>query len=352
MTESHVEVVRISGIEKHPNADSLSLARIHGGYPVLFRTGEFSEGDLAVYIPVDSVVPDRPEWEFLGAGLRNHRIKARRLRGLFSMGILTAAPEGSSEGDNVAELLGVRRYEDVCDEANQYKGASTTDGLQVPAPRLACMPSVYDIEGYRKYGTRLFNDPTEDVVVSEKIHGQNFRAVFADGALHVGSRTRWLMTDPETNTWAKVAARYGLAEKLAQCPGLVLFGESYGNNSDMPYGVKRFETGDALAVFDAFNSNTGEWLSFDDLVALCSAQEPLPGIGSGLALPMAPVLYRGPLGEAPDLAALAEGKTTIGGDHVREGWVIKPTRERRDDRAGRVILKFVGEGFLTRKAAQ
>lgn len=351
MTESHVEVVRINGIEKHPNADTLSLARIHGGYPVLFRTGEFNEGDLAVYIPVDSVVPDRPEWEFLGAGLRNHRIKAKKIRQIFSMGMLAAAPAGTNEGDNVAELLGIRRYEDVVGEATQYKGASRTDGLEVPAPRLACMPSMYDIEGWRKYGSRIFSDPTEDVVVTEKIHGQNFRAVSVDGVLHAGSRTRWLSTDPETNTWAKVAARYGLAEKLAAHPGLVLFGESYGNNSDMPYGVKRFETGDALAVFDAWDSNRGEWLAFDDLALLCSAQEPLPGIGSrGLGLPMAPVLYRGPLGGVTEtLASLAEGKTTLGADHVREGWVIKPAKERRDDRIGRVALKLAGESYLTRK---
>jgi len=352
MTEFHVEVVRIGKVEKHPNADTLSIARIHDGYPVCFKTGEYNEGDLAVYLPVDSVAPDKPEWEFLGAGLRNHRIRAKKLRGVFSMGMLTAAPEGTSEGDDVAELLGFTRYEDVVAEQNQYKGASRTDGLEVPAPRLAAMPGMYDIEGYRKYGPRIFNDPTEDVVVSEKIHGQNFRSVFIDGVLHVGSRTRWLSTDPETNTWARVAARYDLATKLAAYPGLVLFGESYGNNSDMPYGVKRCETGDALAVFDAWDSNRGEWLSFDDLAILCSAQEPLPGIGSrGLALPMAPVLYRGPLSDSPDLVALAEGKTTIGGDHVREGWVIKPTRERRDDRIGRVILKMHGEGYLTRKAA-
>ncbi len=50
------------------------------------------------------------------------------------------------------------------------------------------------------------------------------------------------------------------------------------------------------------------------------------------------------------LLSLAEGPTTIGGaKHVREGWVIKPAVERRDNRIGRVILKMHSEGFLTRK---
>jgi RNA ligase (TIGR02306 family) len=339
MTEFHVEVVRIGSVEKHPNADSLSITRIHGGYPVCFRTGEFAEGDLAVYIPVDAVAPDKPEWEFLGPGLRNHRIRAKKLRGVFSMGLLSKAPDGSSEGEDVAELLGFRRYEDVVDESNAYKGAPRTDGLQVPAPTLLVMPRTYDIEGFRRYGRSLFT-ASEDVVVTEKIHGQNFRAVFTD-KLHIGSRTRWLDTNPETNTWAKVAQRYDLAEKLARYPHLVFFGESYGNNSDMPYGVERHKTGDALAIFDVFDSNRGTWLDYDSVVAKCDA----------IALPMAPLLvrYRFDYVE-PMLPALAEGPTTIGrGGHVREGWVIKPSVERWDSRLGRVILKMHGEGYLTRK---
>lgn len=343
MSEFHVEVVRIGKVEKHPNADSLSITRIHDGYPVCFRTADFKEGDLAIYVPVDAVAPDQPEWEFLGPGLRNHRIRAKRLRGIFSMGLLHPAPAGAKEGDDVAEAMGFRRYEDVVDEANQYKGASKTDGLQVPAPKLPIPPRTYDIEGYRRYGASAFPDAREHVVVTEKVHGQNFRAVLWEGTLHVGSRTRWLQSEPESNTWAKVAARYALAEKLATVEqGLVLFGESYGNNSDMPYGVKRFEAGDALVVFDAWDAVRGLWLDYADLTALCHRLE----------LPMAPILATGPFALVEDrLGALAEGTTTVGGDHVREGWVIKPWVERRDDRFGRVVLKLHGEGFLTRKGA-
>ena len=342
MTEFHVEVVRIGKVEKHPNADSLSIVTVHSGYPVIFRTDDFREGDLAVYVPVDAVCPDRPEWEFLGPGLRNHRIGARRLRGIFSMGLLHKAPEGAVEGENVAAALGIRRYEDVIEEQNQYKGVSHTDGLEVPAPRLACMPRVYDIEGYRRFGASTFS-PDEEVVVHEKVHGQNMRAAHDGERLHVGSRTRWLVTDPSTNTWANVAVRYGLAEKLANVPGLVVYGEAYGNNSDMPYGVKRSETGDALAVFDVFDSTTGRWLDHDAVEVFCVER----------GLPHVPRLARGRFADIePSLLAMAEGKSTIpGADHVREGWVIKPTSERWDPRIGRVVLKLHGEGYLTRKAA-
>lgn len=40
-----------------------------------------------------------------------------------------------------------------------------------------------------------------------------------------------------------------------------------------------------------------------------------------------------------------------GADHVREGFVVKPIRERQDPRLGRVFLKMAGEGYLLRKGA-
>lgn len=340
MTEFHVEVVRIGPVEKHPNADTLSITKIHGGYPVCFRTGAFVEGDLAIYVPVDAVAPDLPEWEFLGPGLRNHRIRAKKLRGVFSMGLLTPASKDAVEGQDVAEMMGFRRYEDVVDEMNQYKGTSTSDGLQVPAPALRCMPGVYDIEGFRKYGLTIFA-ADEEVIVTEKIHGQNARFVHDGSKLYVGTRTRWVVTDPETNTWAKAAERYDLATKLGKYPGLVFFGETYGNNSDMPYDVVRFKTGDALAIFDVFDSVTGKWLNSAEVGNLCNE----------LGLPIVPVLAKGRFDElVHGLPAMAEGSSTLA-SHVREGWVIKPTVERWDHRVGRVILKMHGEGYLTRKSA-
>lgn len=256
------------------------------------------------------------------------------------MGLLTPAPEGAVEGQDVAETMGFRRYDDVVGEQNQYKRASTTDGLQVPAPKLTIMPGMYDIEGFRKYGLTTFA-ADEEVIVTEKIHGQNARFVHDGEKLHCGSRTRWLTTDPETNTWAKVAARYDLANKLAEYPELVFYGETYGNNSDMPYGVDRFKTGDSLAIFDIFSSLSGQWLDADDVRDICHE----------LGLPTVPVLALGRFGElAEGLPAMAEGLSTLAG-HVREGWVIKPTTERWDHRLGRVILKMHGEGYLTRKSA-
>lgn len=328
MSEFRVTVVRLGRIEKHPNADTLSITEADG-YPVILRTGEFAEGDLAVYVPVDAIVPkDDERWAFLKD---SRRIKARRLRGVFSMGLLTTADPSWPEGFDAREALGVEKYDP--DLAAERGSAKLPDEHDDEDPRIC---PVYDIEGLRKH--RDVFEAGEEVWISEKIHGQNARFVHDGERLHVGSRTRFKRLDAPV-TWTAVAERYGLAEKLAAHPGIAIYGETYGNNTDMPYGVRRPE-GDRLVLFDALDTRTRRWFDVDEFVAFAAT----------LGLPVVPTLYRGPW--SSDLASLAEGRTTMpGASHVREGIVVKPVRERVDRRIGRVFLKLPGEGYLTRKEA-
>lgn len=122
MSEFYVQIVRVGEVIKHSNADTLSLTKIHGGYPVIFRTGEYAPGDLAVYLPVDSLLPATdPRWDFmLEAWRKEHsgrpdpshvRLKAKRLRGVFSMGMLSKADPAWIEGQDVRETLQIEKYE-------------------------------------------------------------------------------------------------------------------------------------------------------------------------------------------------------------------------------------------------
>jgi ATP-dependent RNA circularization protein (DNA/RNA ligase family) len=81
--------------------------------------------------------------------------------------------------------------------------------------------------------------------------------------------------------------------------------------------------------------NTLRYLDYDDFVALCDK----------LGLERVPELYRGPWSE--DLKKLAEGQSTLA-DHIREGFVVKPVKERHEH-CGRVVFKMVGESYLLRK---
>lgn len=350
MSEFKVECVRIGDIEKHPNANSLSITNVHGGYPCIIKTGDFQTGDLAVYVPVDALVPvARDEFKFLdgGKGRAFERIKARKLRGTFSMGLLIKAPEGAREGDDMQSALGVDKWlpesEREPAQPNRVKRKGSWLGymwlrirqlLGLAPPKPPSVP-VYDIEGIRKHSGILRDG--EEVVIREKIHGMNSKMVHTGKHFYVGSRTQFRKGP---SAWHTIAERNNLEQKLRNRPNIVLFGEVYGECQDLKYGVPSSE-GVRFIAFDALVLNADgsrKWLDNDDLEKFCAE----------IDVPMAPVLYRGPW--KPELVSLAEGKTTMpGASHVREGIVIRCAKERHDPRFGRVQLKLAGEGYLTRK---
>jgi RNA ligase (TIGR02306 family) len=93
MSEHEAKVIKVSEIRKHENADSLEIAQI-GGWTCCVRIGDFKVGDLAVFIEPDTLVPvDQSEFSFLAADAKEGkvRIKAKRLRGVPSFGLLIHA---------------------------------------------------------------------------------------------------------------------------------------------------------------------------------------------------------------------------------------------------------------------
>lgn len=367
-TEFHVEVVRVGPVNKHPNADTLELTEVNG-YPVVTKSGTFKEGDNAVYVPVDALVPtDRSEFAFLAkSGLpgEQHRIRAVRLRGIFSMGLLVPltkevrAEVESGCGKSLREALGIEKYippsERNLEQATKAKGASKAQA----AP--GWMP-VYGIEAYRRNKGALIEG--EEVVLTEKIHGCNARYCYANGRLYVGSHKSFRGTSPTkwaqwlTSTklriqdffgrkhradlirdhgdvWWQAAKDYSLEAKLKQIPNHIVYGEIYGKGvQDLEYGLDHRK----FVVFDILDVNAGRYLDFDEMESMSNY----------LGLHTAPTFYRGPW--QSDLVSLAEGKSHLAPLQIREGFVARPVVERRSH-MGRVILKVVGEGYLLRKTA-
>jgi RNA ligase (TIGR02306 family) len=321
MSEFHVQVVRVGEITKHPNADSLGLTKVFD-YPVVVRLGDFKPGDLAVYVPVDSIVPsDAPQWAFLDG---HCRVKAKKLRGIFSMGLLTHADPSWVEGQDVCEAMRITKYDPP--------EPMTTGGENEPDP--GYMPCYTDIEGLRRYPDVLI--PGEEVVITEKRHGANGRWTYQDGRLWCASHHNWKKLD-EVVLWWKVAKLYDLERKLQRRPDLGFCGEVFGQVQDLKYNATN-KNPLFLELFDALDIKTKRYLDFDDFVTAAHDVD----------LPLVPILFRGPW--SPDLRSHAEGPTTtVGANHVREGIVIRPVKERWDDRIGRVVLKIHGEGYLTRK---
>lgn len=325
MNSNHkCEVIRLGPPSRHENADTLEIFRVFG-WSVISKMGTWKEGDLAAYVVPDSLVDTtRPEFSFLKPrpNSTGHRIKAIRMRGVYSQGLLVPPPAGAVEGDDVAEQLGIRRY-------NPPEPLSSGGDNEKPPSGLA---PCYDLESFQRYAATVLTEG-EPIVVTEKIHGANARYTVRDGRLYCGSRTAWKLED-EKSIWWKAAKKYpNLTALLAANPGFVAYGEVFGQVQDLKYG----RTGVDLMFFDLMRPD-GTFLNARDAYAIFMEY----------GVPMVPALEITTFDREKCLA-LAEGPSMVeGAKHLREGCVIRPVQERVHPDFGRVVLKIVGNGYLER----
>jgi RNA ligase (TIGR02306 family) len=385
MAEFEVKVVRVANVTNTPNSDRLTNVQIADYICVSAKledgTPRYKAGDAVVYIPEGAVVP---EWILrngfwnaktntgLLAGPEGNRVKAAKIRGQLSRGILYPVGvrfggaglvlkvnggkyEGLHEvkiGDNVAELLGITKYEPVVPE--HMAGQVCNLGGKVLK---------FDIENLKKYPDIL--QPGEPVVVQEKIHGSFTGLGYWPGLGHPellrgdffafskGNGGKGLVfkntPENENNVYHRVLVNsrtqsnhyfyeimFGISQRYGGKPVYVL-GETYGAGiQDLDYGQAR----PTFAVFDIWVGTPGEGRYLDD-EEYCTETY-------FWHMNTCTELYRGAFDRGL-MDDLKEGRSATAGEkHVREGIVIRPTVGRRHDAIGRVILKHVGDGYLTR----
>lgn len=310
--------VIIIKLEPHPNADSLSLVKIDD-FQCVVRTEDWKDGDLAVYIPPDSVVPETKEFEFLGS---HRRVKARKLRGEWSVGLLIPAPADAKFADDYMERLGITHYEP------QIHGHFSTGGDNVTPPQ-GFFPT-YDVLNFRKYASRFIEG--EEVVVTEKIHGANARFTCVDDVMFCGSRKFWKTEDPNNLWWKAFQKNAALEAWLIHHQDLTVYGEVFGQVQNLKYGSTNGEI--FFAVFDILRGD--QWLDFDEAHEIAS---PLTWV---------PLVYRGPFDKDKILEFAERDSLWPSAKHCREGVVVKPIHERTDRKIGRVQLKVVGNRYLSK----
>jgi len=76
---------QIANIRPIPGADRIVVAQVDG-WECVVQKDEFHVGDHVVYVEVDSVMPERPEFEFLRD--RKFRVRTIKLRGQVSQGLV------------------------------------------------------------------------------------------------------------------------------------------------------------------------------------------------------------------------------------------------------------------------
>ena len=320
MSTHEVKVIRIGKIDKHPNADTLGLTKVDG-WNIIVRLSDFKEGDLAAYIEPDYVVPNTPQFEFLKG---HNRITVKRFRGIYSQGLLIAAPPNTNEGDNVIDLLGIKRYEPPISLSTGGEAEKGPSGFY---PK-------YDVESWQKYKHLLHEG--EEVYITEKIHGCSARYYFQNGRIYCGSRTEWKREDPKNLWWRCFQQNPWIEQFCKTQPTLTVYGEIFGQVQDLKYGAGPNDL--FCRVFDLWNTNVNQWLNIQDAGIISSYDQLLRWV---------PSVYKGPYHEDRVLD-MAEGNSIIKSTQIREGIVIKPVIERMDPEIGRVQLKIVSNKYLER----
>lgn len=373
MSKFTVDVVQISSIENIENADSIELVGI-GEYRCVVRKGEFKPGDVVVYIPEASIVP---QWlleklNLVGklAGPEKNRVKAIKLRGVLSQGLVYPLEKNNGEylltwfnrhtkefhktpvrlGEDVKDLLNVIKYEPPIPP--NFGGDVYNAGTNLTV--------AYDIENFKKYPEVLQDG--ELVVITEKIHGtfcgvgllpknnaadHHYRHRFVVFSKGLGAQGL-CFKDNETNkknVYLRTLEKYNVFDRLLELEKyiehtlpLFVLGEVYGKNiQDLNYNEDL-----GFRIFDVAVGyrNQQRFMCWEDVCTLSER----------LNIKTVPELYRGPF-DKTILRELTSGKETISGKnvHIREGVVVKPLVERFDFTLGRVILKSVSTDYLLRK---
>lgn len=389
MSQFEVRIVRAE-IIPHPNADAIEICLV-GDYQSIVKKGQHKTGDLVAYIPEQAIVP---QWllEHMGFwdetalrgklnGGAGNRVRAMKLRGVVSQGLVLAfegqdAPQQLKdwkleqlfpdsacehvktfkqfEGADVAEALGIIKYEPALPSHMVGKAL----GVDLGATH------GYDFDNLKKY-PKMFSDG-EEVAITEKIHGtllqvcvlpasqaneRYYKGRVAMSSKGLGARGTILDHNDTTNLYAQVCAKHDLLEKVLAHLGAsadeagkpaFLFGEVFGLTAggagvqDLTYDRESL----AFNAFDICVGNRGnqKFLPFDAFVTVCDF----------MGVKTVPVLYWGPYSKEV-VREYTDGKTTLGGAHIREGVVVKATREVAGPGCHRKIAKSVSDAYLLRK---
>jgi RNA ligase (TIGR02306 family) len=255
-------IQRIKALEPIENADAIEKATVLG-WQLVVKKGEFKVGDLVVYCEIDSLLPDKPEFEFLKP--RGMRIRTIRLRGQISQGIcfpLSVLPPGFeiAEGMDCTEALGVEKYEPPMPACLNgiAKGPFPSFIPKTDETRVQVLQELLD--AYK--GTSCY--------VTEKLDGSSGTYFLNKGKFGVCSRNYELLEDEENSFW-KVARQLDLENKLRSLnKNIAVQGELIGEGIQSNKLKIRAQS---IRFFNAFDIDRYEYLNFGQFTGLMDQLE-------------------------------------------------------------------------------
>lgn len=181
-------------VEPIEGADRIELASVLG-WKCVVNKGEFKPMDFGIYFEIDSFLPIRQEFEFLRAGSykktdimgEGFLLRTKKFRGQISQGLLlplTAFPELADEcwepGDDVTDILGVRKYEieERATTGGNVIGVLPYDVPHTDETRIQAEPGLLDeFKGLRYYISTKMDGSSHSISVDENgfhVCGHNY----------------------------------------------------------------------------------------------------------------------------------------------------------------------------------
>jgi hypothetical protein len=339
-------IQRIVSLDPIPNADRIEKATVLGWEVVVNKNDNFEVGDLVVYIEVDSILPERPEFEFLRE--RKFRIRTIKLRKQISQGLvlpLSILPKGKyNEGNDVTLLLGVKKYDPEGEQEQKLaneKLARSKNRINKFLSRYPWYRRMFKFLMPKKAGFPKFIKKTDEdriqlfpnicerekdtlFMIQEKIDGQsatyfllkNKKRFLNFGKKYIfGVCSRNLhLPKPDNSSYWSIARKYNIEEVLNLLVGdsefVVLQGEIIGSNiQGNKYNVTDYD-------FYAFNLIFPDW-NVDRIMAENFVRSVSP-------IKFVPLLekYMKLKPSIPEMVEYAKGKSVIA-DTLREGIVCR-----------------------------
>lgn len=232
-----VSIKEIDKLEPIEGADRIEKATL-GGWGIVVQKGLYTQGDKALYLEIDSVLPEenslfedfmkhgvKTVYDPEGNEVRGHVLRTVRLRGTYSQGALlplslTNLTDESTqdEVDAWSQAQGIFKYEPPAVFSNSgiignfpHKYARQTDAERVQNLTDAFLQSLHD--------------ENDTWIASEKIDGMS-ATFFKDeeGTLRAASRN--YEVDAKQGIFAEIIQKYDLDNKMI--PGCLLQGEIFG----------------------------------------------------------------------------------------------------------------------------
>jgi len=250
--------------------------------------------------------------------------------------------------DELRISKGITKYEPPVSCNLQQSGRQPTKKKRNPL-----FDKYTDIENIQNYNT-VFKEG-DIVVITEKIHGTNFRAgnlkrykgnllgkilgfLFGKYEFVYGSHN--VQKTPMNrkmgfygeDVYGRIAKKYNLKEIIPE--DYIVYGEIFGPNiQELTYGMKDID----VRFFDV--RYNGKYLNYDEFVEFCDKRN----------LPRVPEIYKGGFEERwLRLATVANSR--LDWKQIREGCVVKAFVEENNPQIGRKVLKSINPEYLAKKS--